>query len=387
MNNLAEKTLRSRPRWLDEEPAILDLLDRFLHKLENGHRLTLRINSKSFPDLYAPYEDQQYLWSLLKTLNNEYHILSIRYARNKPYQETFENAQIVFNPEKEELVRDWLNRPALDPYALVWQETLHKLKSSFEDHGQALSEEMVRLPDRGPEQTLRAFARLGGELQKPITLRALSARCFWGDSKFLDKREELVRKLFPNASSNLRSKPILVCVHLTAPIEQVLFVENQDSFLSLAEQNLDGFALVYSAGFHAGSKRIRSRDSVVFSHLNTTNSVENLKLFESWWFHDVASLRLRARFWGDLDFAGMTLLRALKAQFPEVTAWKTGYVPLLDRLERGLGHDQESSGKERQKDPELTGDEYADLELLPALRDSGEFVDQEAVLCDELTLS
>ncbi|SMF07512.1 hypothetical protein SAMN02745866_00563 [Alteromonadaceae bacterium Bs31] len=383
--NIQENIFRTRPRWVDEEPMVAGLLDTFLHKLEKGHRLTMRVNSKTLPELFDfDSGENKYLWSLVKSLNNEYHIVSIRYARNKPYQEPYDNAQLVFNDEKEELVRDWLNRPALDPYALVWQDTLHKLKDRFEDHGQALSEQMIRLPDQGAEQTLRAFARIGGELQKPITLRALSARCFWGDSKFLDHREELVRALYPSACHNLLPRPVMMTVKMSSQIDRVIFVENQDSFLGLTDLALDNTTLVYCAGFRGTAARVRQRGQVSFSYTGELPGTRQQAIFEDWWFGSSADPSIKVRFWGDLDFAGMGILKALKQVFPEVDAWRTGYTPLLERLEQGLGHEHESSGKERQKDPELTGCELADTQLLPAIREHGLFVDQEAVLAGEL---
>jgi len=383
--NIKENVFRTRPRWVDEEPAIIGLLDTFLHKLEKGHRLSMRINAKTLPELFdfgSP--EVKYLWSLVKSLNNEYHIISIRFARNKPYQEPYDNAQIVFNPEKEELVRDWLNRPALDPYALVWQDTLRKLKDRFEDHGQSLSEQMIRLPDQGAEQTLRAFSRMGGMLQKPITLRALSARCFWGDSKFLDHREELVRNLYPSASHNLLARPILMTVCLSDVIDRVLFIENQDSFLALTNAELHNTTLIYAAGFRGSATRIREHGNVAFTFYGERARPSSFTLFENWWFEPQQHTTVNVRFWGDLDYSGMGILKALKHIFPEIDAWKPGYLPLIERLQQGLGHAHESSGKERQKDPHLTGCEFADLELLPAMRKNGGFVDQEAVLPQEL---
>lgn len=379
--NAEEKGLRARPRWVDEEPMVAGLLDTFLHKLEKGHRLTMRVNAKTLPELFDfTTGDTKYLWSLVKSLNNEYHILSIRYGRTKPFQESYDNAQLVFNEEKEEMVRDWLNRPALDPYALVWQEALHKRASEFEDHGQTFSEQMVRLPDRGAEQTLRAFARIRGELQKPITLRALSARCFWGDSKFLDHREELVRALYPFSSHNLLPRPVLITVNLATTFRRVLFVENQDTFLALSQLALPELSLVYCAGFRGSATRIREPGSVAFSYIGPQHAVNQ---FEAWWFKQTSD-EIKVYFWGDLDFAGMAILKSLKSVFPPLAAWKTGYYPLLERLHNSQGHDQESSGKERQRDPQLTGCDIADHELLPAMREVGEFVDQEAVIISDL---
>jgi len=379
--NIEETSIRLRPRWVDEEAAILGLLETFLHKLEKGHRLRLRVNAKSVPALFDfTSGDTQYIWSLIKSLNNEYHIVSIRYARNKPYQETYDNAQLVFNPDKENLVREWLNRPALDPYTLVWQDTLHRLRHHFEDHGQALAEQMVRLPDKGPEQTLRAFAQLSTELQRPTTLRALSARCFWGDSKYLDHRESLIHQLFPLASQNLAPRPILMNIHLPEILEQVLFIENQDTFLALSDIPIPSTAVVYSAGFRGSAARIREPGHVAFGYLNPSPAKE---AFEQWWF-EVRNNSLQTRFWGDLDFAGIAILKALKSIFMDIEAWKPGYAPLLERLHNDNGHEHESSGKERQKDPGLSGCDYADTELLPAMRRIGQFIDQESVLMDEL---
>ncbi|WP_045858769.1 Wadjet anti-phage system protein JetD domain-containing protein [Teredinibacter purpureus] len=385
--NMDEPMLRSRPRWADEEPMIASLLDTFIHKLEKGQRLSLRVSSKTLPELFNfDTEEPQYLWTLIKSLNNEYHILSIRYARNKPYQEPYDNAQLVFNPDKEELVRHWLNRPALDPYALVWQDTLRKLHANFEDHGQTLYEQIIRLPDKGAEQTLHAFARLNKELQRSISLRALSARCFWGDSKFLDHREALVRSLFPAASHNLQPRPVLLNVCLPERFERIVFIENQDTFLALAQAQPPRIAFVYSAGFRGSATRIREQGNVAFSYLPNSH-VASATAFEHWWCNATTPSTFNVQFWGDLDFAGIGILKSLKNTFPDVTAWKTGYQPLLERLLNRQGHAHESSGKERQKDPGLSGCEFADTKLLPAMRDLGEFIDQEAIIFSDLTLN
>lgn len=401
-----EEGFLTRPRWLDEERLPNRVLDRFLTKLESGQRLSMRVNSKTTPELYDfQDEDVRYQWELLKSLDKEFHILNIKLERNKAHQESYENARLYFNPDKEPLVRHWLNRPALDPYALVWEAELAKNKHHFDDYGQALFERMVRLPDRGPEQTIKAFTRIGKELQKPITLRALSARCFWGDSKFLEHNEQLVRDLFPSVEHNILPRPILMCVHLPEQLEHVLFVENQDTFLALATANLPNYALVYSAGFRGSALRIRMPGNAVFSFMShTDNSIK--EAFEAWWFEkndaresdseeiiidknsNVSSIHsintIKTWLWGDLDFAGFAILKALRQTFSNIKAWQPGYLPMLNKLETGWGHNQEESGKALQKDPELTGCEFTDTVLLPTMREEGGFVDQEVVSVEEL---
>jgi hypothetical protein len=374
----------ARPRWADEEPIIAGLLDTFLHKLEKGNRLSLRVNSKTLPELFDfDAGETQYLWSLIKHLDNEFHLLSIQYDRTKPYQEVYENAKITFNEAKEELVRHWLNRPALDPYALVWQNTLAKLAHKFEDGGLALVDNPVRLADYGPEETLRAFAKLSDALKEPVTLRALSARCFWGDSKFLDHREELIRALFPHASQHITPRKVLINVKLSPRLEQILFIENQDTFLAMSELNLDHITLVYSAGFRAASQRVRDEDSVSFSYVGQASSTQNA--FEGWWAgNDPADKVIPVYFWGDLDYAGLAILKTLKQTFTEILAWQPGYRLLLEHLQRGHGHGHDSSGKSLQRDSGLTGCRYADEILRPAIIDTGLFIDQEVISLEQL---
>lgn len=373
-----------RPIWLDQEELPRRLLDRFLTKLEKGQRLSLRITSKSAPELYDfQNEDVTFLWALIKSLDNEYNVWTVKLEKTKPHQEVYEDARLIFIPEQEELVREWLNRPALDPYAMVWHDQLEKMQDQFEDRGRALAEQIVRVPEQGAERTLRAFARIGEEMKQPVTLRALAARCLWGDSKFLDRTEDLVRELFPSLVHNLSPRPLLINVHLPQRLEQVLFVENQDTFLALAAHDLPGYALVYSAGFRGSAARVREKGNAVFSFTSALQDVDQLKLFERWWL-EKSSSATKAHFWGDLDFAGMAILKALRQAFTNCQAWQPGYGPLLQRLQQGWGHSHEAAGKNLQKDPGDTGCTYADEILLPAMREQGSFVDQEAISNEEL---
>jgi hypothetical protein len=87
-------------------------------------------------------------------------------------------------------------------------------------------------------------------------------------------------------------------------------------------------------------------------------------------------------FWGDLDYAGMAILRELGAVFPGTRAWEPGYEPMVGALESALGHLPEEAAKERQDDPGPTGCRYADEVLRPALHRTGLFYDQEGVLAE-----
>jgi hypothetical protein len=90
-----------------------------------------------------------------------------------------------------------------------------------------------------------------------------------------------------------------------------------------------------------------------------------------------SKLNFPVHFWGDLDYSGMAILASLRTIFPSAQAWQPGYDPMLGRLTAGDGHSPGESGKERQRMIEATGCPYADEQLLPALKASQRFLDQE----------
>lgn len=82
-------------------------------------------------------------------------------------------------------------------------------------------------------------------------------------------------------------------------------------------------------------------------------------------------------FWGDLDYAGIAILKALRLRFPGIEAWQPGYALMLKQL--AGGHRAGDTGKQEQVDPGGSGCPYADRQLLPAMRQQGRFLDQERV--------
>jgi hypothetical protein len=97
--------------------------------------------------------------------------------------------------------------------------------------------------------------------------------------------------------------------------------------------------------------------------------------FSAWWFGQEAR-EVRCWFWGDLDFAGMQILKSLRVRFGDVRAWEPGYAPMLQAL-RTRGSHAAGTQSKGQVDPGETGCPYADVHLLPAIRIHG-FMDQES---------
>lgn len=383
------KNIRQRPNWVDEEPLIQHVLSRFLDQLDRNQKPQLKINTKTAPELFDHIDDEpQYLWNLLKTLDNEYHVLTIHKQRGNTGRDAYDNALLNFNPDKELLIRQWLNRPAFDPYALTWNDTFTKVRHKFEDGGQALAAPL-RAEGRSASEVLNGFSRLAEEINRSQTLRNLSAKCFWGDSKFLDNKQPLVHELFPLGCHNILPRPIMMNIALADEINEVIFVENQDSFLMLKhlaekDSRFIKTAFVYSSGFKATSAKVRKRGQVLFSILSTAQT-SALSCFESWWF-DNEHQDIKSYFWGDMDYAGMSILKALRKSFGNIQAWQPGFKLMLEFHKQGHGHQIRDSKKMQQADPGTTGCLFADDVVLPAIRSRQRFLDQEIIASRELSM-
>lgn len=359
------------PRWLDDEPWLKALLDSFLDSATRprSRAVTRRVKKSTVPPLFQFDEDTDYRWQLVERLASDHNIFEIRYdGQLAPHQERYDNAQLRLTPEAEPLLRDWLDRPVVDPIREQWQAALINHGGTFLDSGAALLEIRPTIPGRSPAEMIAAFAAIRDHLEQGLTLRELAARCFYGDSKFLDARGDLLARLFGSDAGNIQARPLLLTAWAPAGFQRLLIVENQDSFLRLVEHPPAETALLYSGGFRASASRLNS-EHTRFAFLPGSDTDR----FRRRWL-DMDS---PAAFWGDLDYAGLGILAALRQSLPHLRAWQAGYQPMLEALLDGHGHTAEQAGKKGQFDPNSTGCEYADLQLLPALRRTGRFLDQE----------
>lgn len=354
-----------------------DILHRLLDKSDAGRmRLNLKCGAKETPELYD-FDDQsqvRVVWEDLKQLQR-LGVLDLKLKRQKRGYNEYDDGRIDLKYEAEEVVRLWLERPAFDPQLHLWRAAIGKYRSAFEDGGVALEHEALTFPGRSYRQLAAAFARIGETLSAPQTLRQLSARCFWGESKFLDRRERLVIATYPSLAANIYARPLLLSVYLPHDLEQILFIENQDTFLQMMALKPARWGLVYMGGFRGTALRVREPGQAVFSYVNATAD-EQRDLFEQFW---LGGAQLPCYFWGDLDYAGLSILAALKQVFPSVEAWQPGYQPMVDILQMERGHHMIAGGKEKQLKPSVIECRYADYVLLPAVEEYQSFVDQEAV--------
>ncbi|WP_431113209.1 Wadjet anti-phage system protein JetD domain-containing protein [Variovorax paradoxus] len=213
-----------------------------------------------------------------------------------------------------------------------------------------------------------------------LYLREASARAFHGRSKVLDNREELLRLLGARPDQFLESPVQLLVALPQEQFQRVLFVENLVTFERMCDHRRTAWAsaaLVFASGFKGAAKRLRRPvGSRLYWRDGSQGAAEQ---FKSWLY---GSVSLSTAFFGDLDYSGMHILAGLRAAFPDCIAWEPGYSALLEMVAAGRGHSPEQADKTGQADPGTTGCRYSDEMLLPAIRRSGLFVDQEASAWD-----
>jgi len=373
-----------KPRWLDEQPEIRQLLHQLIDKLDarpaesRRHPPAITVNPKMFPELFQQQGEQaDHLWLMVKQLAGQFHVIEIRPdPKRDPFSPEYAAARIRLVLAAETQLRAWLDRPATPTPQQQWQQAVDRYQPMFPGDCQRLRSRNIPVPGKTPEQVVAAFAKIIQYQHQVLTLRQLSARCFWGLSKFLDPREKLLQGLYPDIA--LLARPVLVHVHLPQQPQGVLFVENLDSYIQMIQKPRTGtesLILVYSAGFRGAAKRIRNRDGVLL-HFHGEDDLTTA--FSEWWYGDMQT-GWPVWFWGDLDYSGMSILAALKQRFAEIVAWQPGYQPMLQLLRSGNGHALDVGDKQGQVDPGMTGCGYADRQLLPAMRELERFLDQEGI--------
>ncbi|HEY6645353.1 hypothetical protein [Povalibacter sp.] len=259
-----------RPVWLNDEPELAALLnavlDRFDHQAGESRQkaivlpLARHLKSLARADTAA---DQS--WALLQDLQN-LGVLSIRQARRSTYDPEWQEAKVAFAPDAEETLRRWLGRAPAEPVMQVWRRAVAMHAHAFANSGDALAQQRIVLDGRTAQEVVAALARIG-DVRGAATLRQLSAFAFWGDSKALDGRGELIAALFPRLE--VRERTIVVAVFLPVMSRGVLFIENQDTYTAATRglpADLREFVLVYASGFRSAASRIRSRTGALLHY-------------------------------------------------------------------------------------------------------------------------
>lgn len=373
------------PRWI-QSPAVQQLLHNVVDRLDRAQAQgkanlrALKLDARLFPAMFhAELEsEREELWGLVEQLC-ALGWISIKLDKAQIGQATYER-----NPRLEVLDAVQLRTAAgrlerLKGPTERWREAVFtQLQASLETR-EAVSRYLVDIPGRSPEEIVQQLNKLHTLANEPLLLREVSARLFWGQSKVLDNRQGLVAALLGVDECPFPEMPVQLQVFLPPDgFNGVLFIENLSSFERATREHegrYKGLALVYAAGFKGSARRLRRKEgvSLYFAEHGSLASEERAK-FKHWLFE---GMDLQAAFWGDLDYAGMAILKSLRHSFPGLAAWEQGYAPMVLSLGQGRGHAPGAAGKSLQKPVDATGCDYADSVLLTTLRIQGRFADQE----------
>jgi len=268
----------TKPPWLDEQPDIKALLHSVIDKLDKSPGCLPRytLNKKHLPGLFDHGEKSDLIWSLLQTLFVDgQSVFSFNESKSRnAFDPLYTSGSIKFLPQSETMLRLWLNRPASKLDLASWKNVVDNNESEFPGDVSLLKARKIVVAGRRFEEVVDGFVEIKSYLGYELTLRSLSARCFWQDSKFLDNKEELVRQLYPQI--NISTRPVLVNVFIPKNIQGVLFIENQDTYTQAIKgipEALKGFVLVYSAGFKLSAERVRMHGCVSL-HFNDAGNTE-----------------------------------------------------------------------------------------------------------------
>jgi len=370
------------PPWLKEQPHIAAILHIFVTKFDDKpietwpHPPGVTLTERRYPWLFKLDQESDQQWEYLLSLVNDYGVFELKYDKKRnPLDPEFSKARLRINLSAVDTLRQWLQRPVTPSLKTQWRALVEQ---NFPKHGETLHNRIITYAEKSSEQVINGFVLIDKYCNHGLTLRQLSAKCFWGDSKFLEGREELLLSLYPEI--NVAPRPVMINIFLPKVLQAVLFIENQDSYLGTLRaqsEHVRDLALVYCAGFRGSADRIRNPQGVSLHYQSAVGS-DSQRVLESWWFKQ-SNTPLPVYFWGDLDFAGMRILKTLKQRFSHIEAWKPGYNKMLQHQKNGNAHPLQTSDKGNQTDPESTGCDYADAVLLPAIRQTQTFVDQEVV--------
>lgn len=371
--------------------SALDRLDRSLPE-DRANAVRIPIDEKTAPEIYRPETnaDREIAWHVLEVLVDA-GVGTIEYrraARHGSREDRRPVFQLSTAPANEGRLRAFYGRPRPGlKYSEEWRALVQS--SDLDDRAKAAIAGLpVVIAGRSAADVFSRLVSIRDrhEPAESLHLREVSTRTFWGLSKVLDSRTDLVAALLGLPECPYPTQPIHLNVYFAGAYSWLLFVENKTSFERAIRDAREalvhgrtsayaGAALVYSSGFMGTSGRMREPSgSRIFYCLDGVSSANQVAAFEAAFYTDAD---VDAAFWGDLDHAGMAILSSLRGSFPFARAWEPGYAPMLARLGAGEGHDPEEARKSGQRSIAATGCPYADGFLIPALAKHGRFIDQE----------
>ena len=371
--------------------SALDRLDRSLPE-DRTNAVRIPIDQNTAPEIFKAetIADREIAWHVIDVLADAgigilAYRRAARHGSREDRQPVFEISTTLANEDR---LRAFYSRPRPSlKYSEEWR-CLIQSSDLDSDIKAAISDLPISILGRSATEVFSRLISIRGlyDHRENLYLREVSSRTFWGLSKVLDNRSDLVAALLGLAECPYPAQPIHLNVYFAGPFSWILFVENKTSFERAIRDSREallrgrfspyaGAALIYSSGFMGTAGRIRkSVGSRTFYCLDAVSNANEIKAFDTAFYGETD---VDAAFWGDLDHAGMAILSSLRTTFPSARAWERGYAPMLARLDAGEGHAPEEAKKVGQKPILSTGCSYADNFVIPALMKHGRFIDQE----------
>jgi hypothetical protein len=371
--------------------SALDRLDRSRPE-DRTNAVRIPIDQDTAPEIFKAESnaDREVAWHVLDVLADS-GIGTLAYRKTARHGSR-EDRKPVFvisdTPAIEDQLRAFYGRPHPgQKYSETWRRLVQT--SNLSDDAKAVIAVLpFAIPGRSAEEVFRGLISIRDLHvgRENMHLREVSSSTFWGLSKVLDSRTDLVAALFGLAECPYPTQPIHLNIYFAGAFSWMLFVENKTSFErvirdageALRQQQTspyNGAALIYSSGFMGTAGRMRKpAGSRAFYCLDASSRSTEVPAFETAFY---GNADIDVAFWGDLDHAGMRILSSLRINFPSARAWEPGYAPMLGRLEADEGHTPDQARKTGQKPISSTGCSYADGVLIPALAKHGRFIDQE----------
>jgi len=353
---------------------------------QNSRRIIDRINETHFPELFDPpaANADSALWSAILSLD-ELGIIKLerKSRRLNPHAPPWESTSLVFQPEAETMVRQWLDRPRVRPDQGAWLQALSEIVDQFADPSLVQDNPFPTL-NRSPKDILSRLLLIPTLLKRvKMTTCQLSAELFWGRSNLLDDKEAWLSQLLALSEDAFMPSPLLV--EVTFPVKAcngILIIQNLNSYIAA----LDGawptgndLILVHGEGFKRCNTSLRQSEHIRF-HINNRHSTAEalIRDFNQFWMHNSGKQNWPVYAITDMDWDGMRLFHYLKQQFPFLEPWKPGYKSMLDAVKNKNFYHAAEAGKTGQQPMESSGSEWMDQQVLPHLLDD-KFVDQEII--------
>lgn len=365
---------------------ILKVLHNILDKLDKqpsqqrDRFIKVPIDENNFPSLYFPleFDDDKKLISAIKVLIKQ-NIFQIEESRKNSFRELNEkeNAKLVFNYDWEESLRIFYNRKIVKD---DWNDIVNSLQ--LDEHIKTIIlNNKIAIKGKTNIEIIYKLVNLLTNNHVGKSIRHVSAKYFWGLSKVLDNKNDIIEQC------KLKAMPIILHVKsFNNDFQNILFVENLDTYNEITVSNnpiFKKYLIIYSSGFKASAKRLRTIEgSRLYFEDNCLLFESGRKNFKNWLYQN-KKLNLNVYFWGDLDYSGINIFSTLKNIFPELKIWSTGYNKLLSAANNGDAHSPQESNKEGQVITASIYDEYVNTVLIPILK-KDLFVDQELVDIENL---